>query len=237
MKLPSSVKKLLENKYVLYIVFFLAVTNVLGYLAIGNYKAVVIFVLLGYLVYHFNKNMVVALGVPLIVTSVFAASMIKEGLVGSMDKSETDNKTENKNGKEDDKPVEKKPDAEVKVDNTTGAAVVKNAEKDATDASGNPIPKPTEQGFTTVYNKKNNRVDYAATVEDAYGDLNKILGGDGIKNLTADTQKLMNQQLQLAEAMKSMTPLLDQAKSLMNGFDMKNFGNIAEMAKQFNASA
>jgi hypothetical protein len=236
MKFPSSVKKLLENKYVLYIVFFLAVANVLGYLAMGNYKAVVAFVLLGYLVYHFNKNMVVALGVPLIIISIFASSIMREGVVGSMDESEkkaADNKEDNK----DDKQVEKPADSDVKVDNATGAAVVKNAEKDAKDASGNPIPKPTEQGFTTVYNKKNNRVDYAATVEDAYGDLNKILGGDGIKNLTADTQKLMNQQLQLAEAMKSMTPLLDQAKSLMNGFDMKNFGNIAEMAKQFKASA
>ena len=35
-------------------------------------------------------------------------------------------------------------------------------------------------------------------------DLNKIIGGDGIKRLTDDTQKLMNQQLQLAEAMKNM---------------------------------
>jgi len=236
MKLPSSVKKLLENKYVLYIVFFLAVANVLGYLAMGNYKAVVVFVLLGYLVYHFNKNMVVALGVPLIVTSIFAASIMREGVVGSMDDGEK-TVAENKKDNKDDKQVEKPADSDVKVDNATGAAVVKNAEKDAKDASGNPIPKPTEQGFTTVYNKKNNRVDYAATVEDAYGDLNKILGGDGIKNLTADTQKLMNQQLQLAEAMKSMTPLLDQAKTLMNGFDMKNFGNIAEMAKQFKAPA
>jgi hypothetical protein len=66
--------------------------------------------------------------------------------------------------------------------------------------------------------------------------LNKILGGDGIKNLTADTQKLMEQQLQLANAMKSMTPLLEQAKSLIGGFDMKNFGNITEMAKQFKAA-
>jgi hypothetical protein len=36
--------------------------------------------------------------------------------------------------------------------------------------------------------------------------------------------------------MKSMTPLLEQAKGLIGGFDMKNFGNITEMAKQFQAS-
>jgi len=29
---------------------------------------------------------------------------------------------------------------------------------------------------------------------------------------------------------------LEQAKSLIGGFDMKNFGNITEMAKQFKAS-
>ena len=84
--------------------------------------------------------------------------------------------------------------------------------------------------------KKNNRIDYASTVEDAYGDLNKILGGDGIKRLTEDTQKLMGQQMQLAEAMKSMSPLLEQAKGLMAGFDMKQFGDITAMAKQFGVS-
>ena len=90
-------------------------------------------------------------------------------------------------------------------------------------------------GMTTMY-KKNNRIDYASTVEDAYGDLNKILGGDGIKRLTEDTQKLMGQQMQLAEAMKSMSPLLEQAKGLMAGFDMKQFGDITAMAKQFGVS-
>ena len=95
-------------------------------------------------------------------------------------------------------------------------------------------PKHAADNMTTMY-KKRNRIDYASTVEDAYGDLNKILGGDGIKRLTEDTQKLMGQQMQLADAMKSMTPLLKQAKSLMAGFDMKQFGDITAMAKQFGA--
>jgi hypothetical protein len=234
MKVPASVKKMLENKYLLYVVFFLAIANVLGYLALGNYKAIALFVLIGYLVHIFNKNMIVVLGVPLILTSILSSGLIREGaenMEDSVKKTENNKENKTKDNKED--VVEsKKPQVAV---NESGVAVVKNSDKQTTDASGNTIPSPNEK-FTTVYNKKNNRVDYAATVEDAYGDLNKILGGDGIKNLTADTQKLMNQQLQLAEAMKSMTPLLDQAKNLMNGFDMKNFGNIAEMAKQFKAS-
>jgi len=89
---------------------------------------------------------------------------------------------------------------------------------------------PTEL-MTGYDKKKGHRVDYAATVEDAYDDLNKILGGDGIKRLTDDTQKLMGQQMQLADAMKSMSPLLDQAKSLLQGFDMENLNGLASLAK------
>jgi hypothetical protein len=36
--------------------------------------------------------------------------------------------------------------------------------------------------------------------------------------------------------MKSMSPLLEQAKGLLQGFDMKNLGGIASLAKSFGAS-
>ena len=91
--------------------------------------------------------------------------------------------------------------------------------------------------MTTAY-KKNNRVDYAATVEEAYDDLNNILGSDGIKNLTNDTQKLVAQQANLSKAMVSMGPLVGQVKEMMatmGGQDgvqgiLKNFGSIGATA-------
>jgi len=85
-------------------------------------------------------------------------------------------------------------------------------------------------------NGKKNRIDYASTIEDAYSDLNKLLESDGIKQLTSDTQVLMQQQLELAGAIKSMSPLLEQAKGLLQGFDMKNLGGIASLAKSFNTN-
>jgi hypothetical protein len=255
MKIPSSVKKLLENKYVLYIVFFLAVANLFGYMVMGNYKAIALFVLVGYLVHNFNKNMILVLGVPLILTSLFTSGFIREGAVGGMNTDASGNiippttdasgniipPTTDSSGNQTDasgnsimKPLVV---GDVKVSGN-GAAVVPGSTSGSTStsgsASGSATPEPVKAPFSNPY--KGNRLDYAATVEDAYGDLNNILGGDGIKNLTADTQKLMEQQLQLANAMKSMTPLLEQAKSLIGGFDMKNFGNITEMAKQFKAS-
>ena len=208
----------------------------------GKYRAIALFVLVGYLVSNFNKNMIIVLLVPLILTSLFASSFIKEGLENNEtndqakknDQKETNDESEtneNDSTPKTDKNKKQKDASKnsVKVA-STGEGVV--AEKSN---NGGADPKPNEK-FSNPYDKRNNRVDYAATVEDAYGDLNKILGGDGIKNLTADTQKLMEQQLQLANAMKSMTPLLEQAKGLIGGFDMKNFGNITEMAKQFKAT-
>jgi len=228
MKVPSSISKLLENKYVLYIVFFLAVANLFGYMVMGNYKAIALFVLVGYLVYSFNKNMTIVLLVPLILTSLFTSGFIKEGLENASDdsKSKDDSKATDASGN----PIHPTTDA-----SGNGVKVASSGEAIVDKANGENVPKANEK-FSNPYDKRGSRLDYAATVEDAYGDLNKILGGDGIKNLTADTQKLMNQQLQLADAMKSMTPLLEQAKSLIGGFDMKNFGNITDMAKQFQAS-
>lgn len=260
MKLPSSVSKLLENKYVLYIVFFLAVTNVFGYMVMGNYKAIALFILVGYLVYSFNKNMIVVLAVPLILTSIFiSAGVIREGNANMRDDQKAvvlgsptvnksvENTATNENTSTDETPATptKKPsdttdttdkkDKKDKKDTKISPKTEHLIDTTLTETGNEPEGQDAESGMTTMY-KKNNRIDYASTVEDAYGDLNKILGGDGIKRLTEDTQKLMGQQMQLADAMKSMTPLLTQAKTLLGSFDMKQFGNITAMAKQFGAS-
>ena len=78
---------------------------------------------------------------------------------------------------------------------------------------------------------KESRVDYGTTLEKAYDDLNGVLGGDGIKQLTKDTQTLMQQQLQLANAMKEMTPLLSQAKDMLKSLDIKELGDINDIVK------
>ena len=43
-----------------------------------------------------------------------------------------------------------------------------------------------------------------------------MVGKDGIKALTRDTKALMKQQVELANAMKGMQPLIGQAKEMMN---------------------
>ena len=228
------VNKVLENQYVLYFVLFLAVTNLLGYLVLGNLHAIIFFILVGYLVSLFNKNMIIILSVPLILTSIFMiGKKVKEGLETKEDNIEIPLSVK----EEDELEGEKK---EIKSSHKSDTDTIMTGPMDKVDdvianQDMNLEPKITNESMTT-YSKKRNRIDYAATVEDAYDDLNKILGGDGIKRLTNDTQKLMTQQVQLANAMKSMSPLLEQAKSMMQGFDMKNLGGLASLAKSFSAS-
>jgi cytoskeletal protein RodZ len=249
MKIPKSVAKLLENKYVLYIILFLAVTNLLGYMVMGSIAPVIFFIIVGYLVSIFSKNMIIVLLVPLLLTSILmAGSKAIEGFDNPIALDETVHATTSTT------PSSTTPSSTTTTTTPPSTTIATKKQgtvsstplsqgsnnvvtppmqtTDNTDAVGDPVGQQ-QQGMTTMYHKKNNRIDYAATVEDAYEDLNKILGGDGIKRLTDDTQRLMGQQIQLADAMKSMTPLLEQAKGMLQGFDLKNLDGLASMAKQF----
>ncbi len=218
LSLPKTVVKVLENKYVLYFVFFLALINLFGYMVLGNIHAILFFILVGFLSTFFTKNMIVVLSVPIVLTSVLMIGQKVKESFETMDEKEMKVKESKESG------IQKQPD--IVYPSPTEEEVNENSH----DVSGD---MPGEEPMTTMY-KKNNRVDYASTIEDAYTDLNTILSGDGIKNLTSDTQKLMSQQLQLADAMKSMSPLLESAKGLLQGFDMKNLSSLSSLAKNFN---
>jgi hypothetical protein len=250
MKIPKSFSKMLENKYVLYFVLVLTLINLLGYMMLGNLNAIIFFILAAFLTANFSKNMIVVLSIPLILTSIFmVGKVVKEGfeeMKKSIDDQIKDVNDDIKSKQEkmaklvkegvntDD---EKKKVKDIKDDldelNKKRDKLLKE-KKEKEESKGD---KKDENGddkkaekMSTMY-KKENRIDYASTVEDAYDDLNKILGGNGIKQLTDDTQNLMKQQMQLADAMKSMTPLMEQAQSLLKGFDMKSLSSLAGLTK------
>ena len=60
-----------------------------------------------------------------------------------------------------------------------------------------------------------NRIDYASTLEQAYDNIETIIGEDGVRGLTDQTKSLMNQQKELMENMKEMGPLLKSAEGFM----------------------
>jgi hypothetical protein len=75
------------------------------------------------------------------------------------------------------------------------------------------------------------RLDYAATIEQSYGQLDQILGGDSIKQLTKDTQNLMAQQQNLFNTMNQMVPVLEGAQNMLQKFDIGGITNSLNSIK------
>ena len=224
MKIKQTVSKILANKWVLNIVAIIALINVVGYMIAGNINNVLFFVILGILVRCFSKNMIIVLGIPIIIVNLFAMKTYKEGLENA------DTSNEKKHSKTT-KKIETKPlptTAEINDKTTTSTSGV--------------VASNVNETFEVGRDKRKSKIDYASTIEDAYDDLNNILGGGGVKQLTQDTQHLMKQQLDLAKSMEAMTPLIQgilpvaqQAQSLLKNMDTSGsgLGNIVELAKKF----
>lgn len=242
-KINKTTTKLLTNKMVLNVVAILAFLNIIGYLMMGKLNDVAYFIIIAILTRYFSKNMIVVLGVPLVIINLLACKCaVTEGMNNRTDSnqnnqnnqntSNTDNENKqkmaavlksNQNNNDDGKNNEKYLD-EPTMNNSIAANINNNMN--------------TQDGFENGKKKHDKyNIDYASTIEDAYDELNNILGSDGIQRLTSDTQKLMSQQMQLAEAMKgmgpmveSLSPMVEQLKGMMGDNGMQN---MMDLAKQF----
>jgi len=248
MKLNSNVSKFLTNKWVLNIVAILSLLNVIGYAVIGKFNLVLYFIIIAVLVRYFSKNMTIVLGVPLIIVNLFS---LKGNMVEGMENSSNATNV-SKNV------AAKKSNEQIKIDNL----VKNNVNKPDSKTSQGLIMHPVEhhadennssdkdnaaqttggeqQGFEPGRRKnKGYEIDYATTIEEAYEQLNNILGSDGIQRLTSDSQNLMKQQMQLAEAMKGMGPIIEQIAPMvqnlqgMMGEGKNGLGGIMDLAKKF----
>ena len=249
MKINSNVSKFLTNKLVLNIIALLALFNIIGYIVLGNINAVLYYIILAVLIRYFSKNMIVVLGIPLILVNLLAMKgNIMEGMENNNDKeNENDNKNNiktNEDQKNDDKLVKNN---KSKLDpKTSQGLIMTNINSDVkTEENAAQTTNGKQQGFESGRKKnRGNEIDYASTIEDAYDELNNILGSDGIQRLTSDTQNLMKQQMQLAEAMNGMTPVMQQIvpmvknlKGMMGqmGDGKEGIGSILDLAKKFSS--
>jgi len=240
MKIKSVVSKFLTNKWVLNIVAIITFLYVISLVIMGNLNAVIIFFIIGFLVSNFSKNMIIILGTPLIVVNLLSLrESNKEGM-------------ENNSKKMDDQQNNEKKDDNKKIIGVKKESLTNNRQEPKTgqglqmskleNSSSENNAAQTEDGIGSNQTKSSvHKIDYATTVEEAYDNLNNILGSDGIQRLTADSQKLMKQQVQLAEAMKNMTPLIksiepmvQNLQGMMGQMEGKDgLGGIMNLAKKF----
>ena len=200
-----SVKSLLKDKNVLYVVLFLAVSNLFGYLLMREIDAVVFFLVVGFLTTYFSKNMIIVMLVAMISTNLLLGSKhlrnVKEGMFTGRDK------TKNSKKDDDEKVVE------IDVD-------VKNGKEEVKESLVKLSPAPV--------NGKKPKLDYAGTVEAAYDNLDDLLSSDAIKNMTADTQRLAEKQKQLINNIGKLEPVMQKAGKMLDGIDMSSINNMID---------
>ena len=203
-KIKQSISKGLENKYVLYIVLFFAVTNLLGYLMMGDIRVLAFFALVGFVVSKFSKNMIIVLGSAMLATNFFlvgrSTSQVVEGMTGGnrrTAKEENKEHTKSKKGKKGKR-------------ETLGGM---DSDEDIAENAGR-------------VKKENERVDYATTVEQAYDNLENIVGKGGISKLTEDTTRLMDKQNKMFENLKNMGPLINQYKEMMGSMNLESINKL-----------
>ena len=255
MSFATEASKLLTNKYFLYFMVFLAATNVLGYLVTNKINAVIFFALVSLLTYQFSKNMIVILLVAIIATNFLMANRrMYEGLENQTTENTTPalNQIENKdkdianaiplvkNAKQHEQVSSNLQQNENNISNGQNNSLTNEDNSpdkiiDPNNGSYNIEQGPTGAG-QSVGNKKQKttnenfgpRLDYAATIEQSYQNLDNILGSDSIMQLTTDTQKLMKQQQNLFNTMNQMVPVLEGAQNMLKGI---NVGGLADTLK------
>ena len=246
----SKIEKFFSNKMLLNFIVGISFLNIIAFVMLNQTLALIYFILIGLVTSYFSKNMSIVLLVPLILVNLFVAtsnSMMykREGLENKSD-SDKENSDNNDNKNTSSSTSSKKTNS---TSTSTNQGLPITPLDHPQDSQSNTFENKADvdESFEVGRGKKNSKgynIDYASTVEDAYDELNKILGSDGIKRLTSDTQNLMKQQMKLAESMKdmqpliaSMAPIMKQAEGLLGSMSENgNLGDLAKLAKNFTAA-
>ena len=249
-KASNKFSELSTKKTFLYVVAALSAFSMIGYLATNQIKPAIFFVLVALVASQFSTNMAIILLIAMLTTNFFASMRAFKGSVreGMEDGSDDVEATDDANKDVEDKMTSEQKQAlkAVKTSKTMKDAKKKVAKADAvkiakeTKAEANTDAEAEPEAMSSMTKSQNNtkggssRIDYASTLENAYSDLSASLGSGGIKELTKDTSKLMAQQKELFESMQAMAPLIQDAKDMMQGFDMKSLGDLATLATNVN---
>jgi len=223
----------LQNKFVLYASLFVVLFSIVRHISNRNINAVVLMALIGLVTSYFSKNMIIILLTAF--STVFLLEMIGSQGVEGMENNKKDTTMKGNANADDDDDDEAEAEAEAIADKkTTKEKQTVKKEANTTLHGKKDKPNKTKQGMASLspasYDgeehgdddsenahraKEANRIDYASTLEEAYDNIENIIGEDGVRGLTDQTKSLMNQQKELMNNMKEMGPLLKSAESFM----------------------
>jgi hypothetical protein len=248
----TDLQSLLRNRNVLYVVLFFSVINLFSYLMMKQLDAVAFFIIIGFLATYFSKNMIIVMLTSVVSTFLLVQinllGKVQEGMEGmeegTTDSSGNEINSNSETSSEDTTTEDKKETVQLNPINTSDIPI--NGEmrealtsiKDKKGAEGmktkegkekftqklNPARYNADDDDTTPRHKP--KIDYSATLESAYDNLDKLLSSDAIKNMSNDTGRLAEKQKQLMDNIGKLTPIMDKASSVLSNLDMGGISGL-----------
>ena len=249
---------LATDKNVLYIMLVIAVVNVVGYLMMGNFEAVVFFAVVAYLSTFFTKNMVIVFLVSILATNFLMASRVNYfSRMNAREGMQTKDAAKNDAAKDAEAKDAEAKDAEAK--DAKAAANVATKPSAAAAAADAAIPKPTPTNSKKTSGEKegmNGKLAPAKFNDDSDDEGDALPGTNAQRNaqmekahdalqnigssgaMKMQTEEVMKQQKVLMDNIKTMQPFLETAERFLDKFNMKGIdGLLGKIGMGSNAAA
>ena len=248
--------KIFTNKITLIIVAAIAFLSLYRYIMLYEFSAVLLFFIVGAIAYSFTKNMIVVLGTSFLATLIVelfkgffgfkeglesesdskteetdsaleAAKKIAESVMPSQDKSSNDKASSSKASS-----------SKASSSKASSSKASKGKESNSEESEDNESSKTTKDTYQNqialnpgLYNMPNKeqmtkQLGKASETEQAYDNLEKIMGSKTMQTMSSDTKDLIKQQNDLIKQLKSMTPALNDAMATLGTLDLGKLTNI-----------
>jgi hypothetical protein len=235
--------KLANNKITLYVVAIIAFIVLVGHIINSQFSAILLFFLAGGVAYCFTKNMTIVLGSSLAVTTIATMSrsffVYQEGMTVQAPSGEIIEKIEKipEKSEELEEPEEsEEPGTEATGAMDTGSTrtLARGRSSGATGATTETLTQLKPALLDNIPNKDQmqKQLGKATEMEQAYDNLEKIMGKDNIQSISTDTKDLIKQQNELIKQLKTMTPALNDAMSSIGNLDFSKLSGMFNSATQ-----
>ena len=243
-KSPKVVQQALSNKYVLYAVLLFSVGHVIGYIQMGQWDALALYMAGVVVMSYFSKNMIINLLVAMFLGNCKVCLDVTSNVLGMFGVSNREGFVEGmKEGKDEEKKIYELAGGKCNLnpkctgekcfsDDKCKNAIEKfkgSGQQRSAPAALDENDKDGDEDYSP-----GERLDYSATLEMAYNNLDKMLGKKGMQGLTAETQKLVGQQKNLMESLNNMAPVLESAKSTLDNMNLPDMEKMSSMLSKMN---
>ena len=219
-----SFNKLVKNKYLLYLLALISFVVIINNMLKQKFAAILFFYLICVITFNYSKNMNIVLLFALLSTIlVDILNNKKEGLTNKKEKL-TNKKEKLTNKKEH---LSNKKEYLTNKENELTDKKELTGEKEKLKA-GYQNQVKLNPGLYNIPNKdklklKDTKID---KMEKAYDSFDKLVGEDGMRNMSERTKDLVKQQGELLNGLKEITPVLNDALGSISKLDLSSLTNV-----------